>query len=145
MRRKVRRGSGMSRLPPLDPARASSLRRARATSISGRFGVRRRDGCTRGGSPGCLRYCGGHAASPSPSRSCCADSSSNASSEPAAASMPSWRSPSSANRCCIVTRVKSRGSQSVTSSQCSGAETRASSVGRTEYAAATVRSFAFWL
>ena len=39
-----------------------------------------RDGCTRGGSPGSF-YCGGHGASPSPSFSCRAESSSRPSSE----------------------------------------------------------------
>ena len=41
--------------------------------------------------------------------------------------------------------VKSAGSHSSISSHVSGAETRASGRGRTEYAAATVRSLAFWL
>ena len=50
-----------------------------------------------------------------------------------------------ANRAGIVASVKSPGSQASISSQASGAETRASGLGRTEYAAATVRSFAFWL
>ena len=45
----------------------------------------------------------------------------------------------------MVSMVNSSGRQSGTSSQASGAETRASGVGRTEYAEATVRSFAFWL
>src|SRR5439155_923117 len=36
------------------PASASSFRWARPISISGCFGVRRRDGCTRAGSPGCF-------------------------------------------------------------------------------------------
>ena len=39
-------------------------------------------GCTRRGSPRCLRKCGGQGASPSPSRSSRAASSSSASSEP---------------------------------------------------------------
>ena len=45
----------------------------------------------------------------------------------------------------IVASVKSAGSHASTSSHASGADTRASGFGRTEYAAATVRSFAFWL
>ena len=61
------------------------------------------------------------------------------------ASMPSCRSPNRANREGIVASVKSAGSHESTSSQFSGADTRASAVGRTEYAAAVVRSFAFWL
>ena len=40
---------------------------------------------------------------------------------------------------------KTSGSTSATSSHARGALTRASGVGRTEYAEATVRSFAFWL
>ena len=49
------------------------------------------------------------------------------------------------NRAGIVRTVKSAGSQAATSSHASGAETRASGRGRTEYAAQVVRSFAFWL
>ena len=45
----------------------------------------------------------------------------------------------------IVRSVKSSGRHSASSSHVSGAETRASGLGRTEYALATVRSFAFWL
>jgi hypothetical protein len=44
-----------------------------------------------------------------------------------------------------VASVKSSITACGTSSQRSGNETRASGVGRTEYADATVRSFAFWL
>ena len=54
-------------------------------------------------------------------------------------------SPSAANRAGIVSMVNSAGSQPGTSSQVSGADTRASGPGRTEYAEATVRSLAFWL
>jgi hypothetical protein len=58
----------------------------------------------------------------------------------------SWcRSPISAKRAGIVARVKSPGSHRSSSSQLSGADTVARGLGRTEYAAATVRSFAFWL
>jgi len=105
----------------------------------------RRDGCTRGGSPGCLRYCGGHGASPSPCGSCSADSSSSASSDSAASSIPSAASPRSAKRPVAFTSVNAAGSQSATSSQSSGIDTRASAVGRTDHAEATVRSLAFWL
>ena len=56
-----------------------------------------------------------------------------------------WTWPTAANRAGIVVSVKSLGSQSAISSQASGAETLASGFGRTEYAAAIVRSFAFWL
>jgi hypothetical protein len=59
--------------------------------------------------------------------------------------MPRCGSPRSANRAGIVCSVKSRGSQSGSSFQWSGAETVASGVGRTEYAPAMVRSRAFWL
>jgi bifunctional non-homologous end joining protein LigD len=54
-------------------------------------------------------------------------------------------SPSLANRAGIDATVKSASSASGTSDQVSGAETRASGTGRTEYADATVRSLAFWL
>ena len=50
-----------------------------------------------------------------------------------------------AKRSGIVRTVKSAGLQSATSSQASGAETRASGSGRTEYAEHVVRSLAFWL
>ena len=103
--------------------------------MSGCFGTRRARRLRRArGSPACFCSAAATARRPSPSRSCRADSSSSASSEPACASMPSWRSPIAANRAGIVTSVKSRGSQSSISSQSSGAETRASGVGRTEYA-----------
>ncbi len=62
-----------------------------------------------------------------------------------APAMPALRSPRSATRAGTVARVKSAGSTSAISSQSSGIETRASRVGRTEYAEATVRSLAFWL
>ncbi len=66
-------------------------------------------------------------------------------SDPAAASIPSDASPRSARRAGAVTSVKAAGSQSATSSHPSGIETRASRVGRTDQADATVRSLAFWL
>ena len=50
-----------------------------------------------------------------------------------------------AKRAGIDASVKSPGSAEPISSHVSGAETRASGVGRTEYAPATVRSLAFWL
>lgn len=59
--------------------------------------------------------------------------------------MPAIRSPSFAKRAGMVFSVKSPRSHTGTSSHVSGAETRPSGVGRTEYADATVRSFAFWL
>ena len=74
-----------------------------------------------------------------------ADSSSTPAIEHAWRSRSACRSPISAKREGIVSSVKSPGSQASTSSQASGADTRASGVGRTEYAAAIVRSFAFWL
>jgi len=49
------------------------------------------------------------------------------------------------NRAGIERNVKSAGSQTSSSSHVTGADTRASGTGRTEYALATVRSFAFWL
>ncbi len=107
--------------------------------------VRRFEGWTRVGSPGAFAYCGGHGASPNPASSCCAASSRSGSSEPTASSIPSPGSPMRANRSGTVSIVNRSASQSGTSSHRSGAETRASGVGRTEYAEATVRSFAFWL
>jgi hypothetical protein len=59
--------------------------------------------------------------------------------------MPSDASPLSAKRAGAVTSVNAAGSTSATSSHVSGIETRASGVGRTDHAEATVRSFAFWL
>ena len=50
-----------------------------------------------------------------------------------------------AKRSGIVFTVKSAGSQASSSAQVTGADTRASGLGRTEYAELTVRSFAFWL
>jgi hypothetical protein len=59
--------------------------------------------------------------------------------------MPAEASPRSARRRGAVTSVNAAGSQSATSSHASGIDTRASGVGRTDQAEATVRSFAFWL
>jgi hypothetical protein len=59
--------------------------------------------------------------------------------------MAAHGSPSLVYRSGTVSRVNAPGSQSGTSSQASGVDTRASRVGRTEYAEATVRSLAFWL
>lgn len=67
---------------------------------------------------------------------CLADSSSSASSEQGRSSITACRCPRAAKRAGIVASVKSPGSQSASSSHVSGAETRASGVGRTEYAAA---------
>ncbi len=50
-----------------------------------------------------------------------------------------------ANRSGTEARVNAAASTVATSSQARGVETRASAVGRTEYADATVRSLAFWL
>src|SRR5581483_4234729 len=57
--------------------------------------------------------------------------------------MPAIGSPTEAIRAVIVSSVNASGSTVATSSQRSGAETRASAVGRTEYADAIVRSRAF--
>ncbi len=59
--------------------------------------------------------------------------------------MPAHGSPTSANRAGTVSMVNASGRQSATSAQVRGVDTRASRVGRTEYAEATVRSLAFWL
>jgi len=80
-----------------------------------------------------------------PAAWCSAARARSASRVPAASSIPADGSPIAANRAGIVATVKAAGSQPCTSSQASGADTRASFVGRIEYAEATVRSFAFWL
>src|SRR3984957_628774 len=134
------------------PANAASLSGEFATTIKGIF-VRgaflaadlAREGATRGASPSILRKWGGHGASPRPAASSLAASSSSPSSEPASPFMAACGSPISANRLGIVSTVKSAGSQSGTSCQYRGAETRASGSGRTEYAEHVVRSLAFWL
>src|ERR1700690_2549319 len=139
------------------PASAASLLGELATTSNGIF-VRgaffaaglaavglAREGATRGASPSILRKCGGHGASPSPAASSFAASSSSPSSEPASPFMAACGSPISAKRPGIVSTVKSAGSQSGTSCQYRGAETRASGSGRTEYAEHVVRSLAFWL
>jgi hypothetical protein len=59
--------------------------------------------------------------------------------------MAACGSPISAKRFGTVSTVKSAGSQSGTSRQSSGVDTRASGNGRTEYAEQVVRSLAFWL
>jgi len=59
--------------------------------------------------------------------------------------MPAPGSPMAANRAGTVATVKASASQVGTSDQASGVDTRASGSGLTEYADATVRSFAFWL
>jgi len=58
--------------------------------------------------------------------------------------MSAVASPTAATLSRIVSSVKAAGSALGTSSQRSGAEARASGVGRIEYAAAIVRSRAFW-
>jgi hypothetical protein len=63
----------------------------------------------------------------------------------ALSSIPSAVSPRSANRAGAVASVNAAGSHAGTSSHVSGIDTRASGVGRTDHADATVRSFAFWL
>ena len=80
-----------------------------------------------------------------PAASCSFASSSRDSIDPAASSMPADWSPTSANRFGTVSIVNAAGSHPGTSSHASGVDTRASGVGLTEYADATVRSFAFWL
>jgi len=124
------------------PSRAASLLGELATTMSG---ILVRDGATRGASPSILRKCGGQGASASPAASSFAARSSRVWREPGAASMSAWGSPRAANRFGIVRTVKSAGSQSETSCQWSGVDTRASGRGRTEYAEQVVRSFAFWL
>jgi hypothetical protein len=59
--------------------------------------------------------------------------------------MPADASPRSTNRAGAVASVNAAESQPATSPQSSGIETRASGVGRTDHADATVRSLAFWL
>ena len=120
---------------------------ARAASLSGEFAITRsgifargfltnlaREGATRGASPSILRKCGGQGASPRPAASSLAASSSSLSIEPGSASIPACGSPNSAKRFGTVSTAKSAGSQSGTSCQWSGVDTRASGSGRTEYA-----------
>jgi hypothetical protein len=104
-----------------------------------------REGATRGPSPAAFWKCGGQGASPRPAASSRAASSSRGSSDPATRSISACGSPRSANRLGTVATVKSAASQSGTSAQPSGVDTRASGSGRTEYAAQVVRSLAFWL
>jgi hypothetical protein len=133
------------------PARAALLSDELATTIKGilirgGFGLDlAREGATLGPSDSILRKCGGHGASPRPSASSRAASSSSGSRDPGAPFIPAWGSPISVNRLGMVKIVNSAGSQSGTSLQRSGAETRASATGRTEYAEHVVRSLAFWL
>src|ERR1700733_1053898 len=89
-------------------------------------------GCTRLGSPFCLRKCGGQGASPSPSRSSRAASSSSPSRRPACSSMLAEGSPRSRSRAGTVVSVSSAGSTSATSFHSSGQDTRASGTARTE-------------
>src|SRR5215469_6573386 len=133
------------------PARAVLLSGELATTIKGIL-IRgclgldfAREGATLGASDSILRKCGGQGASPSPSASSRAASSSNGSRDPGASFTSECGLPTSANRLGMVEIVKSAGSQSGTSLQRSGADTRASGTGRTEYAEHVVRSFAFWL
>src|SRR5580658_1103081 len=133
------------------PASAACLSGEFATTTSGIFARGffaadlAREGATRGPSPSILRKCGGQGASPRPAASSLAASSSSFSSEPGEESISACGSPSSANRLGIESTVKSAGSQSGTSLQSRGVDTRASGSGRTEYAEHVVRSLAFWL
>src|SRR5438552_5507268 len=141
------------------PASAAALSGEFATTMSGiltrgffvvdfaaaDFADFAREGATLAASPSILRKCGGQGASPKPAASSLAASSKSFSSEPGSESMSACGSPISAKRFGTVNTVKSAGSQSGTSCQSSGVETRASGSGRTEYAEQVVRSFAFWL
>ena len=71
--------------------------------------------------------------------------SSSGSIDPGRSSIPAPGSPTSAYRAGTVSIVYRSGTQSGTSSQSSGVDTRASGVGRIEYADAVVWSLAFWL
>ena len=121
------------------------VRVVRGFCAAGLAALDAREGATREGSPSALRKWGGQGASPSAEASSLSASSSKVSSDPSALSISAWGSPLAAKRAGMVSTVKSAGSQSVTSCQWSGAETRASGTGRTEYAEHVVRSFAFWL
>src|SRR5205085_12072952 len=89
-------------------------------------------GCTRRGSPFCLRKCGGQGASPRPSRSSRAASSSSESRRYVRASMSAEGSPRSPRRTGTLCMLSSAGSTSATSSQSRGQDTRASATARTE-------------
>ena len=160
--------SGWRAFQRSSPASASSLRAARAISRSG-FVLRRRpvgDGCGRGrlGAPcrprrACAASraargaahppaCGSAAATarrPDPPPRGAPRARAGRPASPPTRRCPRSGSPRSAKSAGTVASVKSAGSTSASSSQASGIETRASGVGRTEYAEATVRSLAFWL
>ena len=138
------------RAPP--PCRASSRRRsaafvrAFAARLRGFFArTCARDGATRGASPSILRKCGGHGASPRPAASSRPQARAASPASPARRPCPRADRRSLRTAFGTVSTVKSAGSQSGTSSQSSGVDTRASGSGRTEYAEQVVRSFAFWL
>src|SRR6202035_1093722 len=95
---------------------------------------RARLGCTRGGSPLCLREGGGEGASPRPSRSSRAASSSRGSRLWRRSSMSAEGSPRSRRRVGTVSNRSSPGSTSGTSSHSRGHETSASGTALTEYA-----------
>jgi hypothetical protein len=59
--------------------------------------------------------------------------------------MPAWRSPILREARGHRAQREVLGPAGVQLLQVTGADTRASALGRTEYALATVRSFAFWL
>ena len=125
------------------PASAAALSGELATVINGIFtrgffiagffaADFAREGVTRAASPSVLRKCGGHGASAIPAASSLSASSSSFSSEPDDASISACGLPVFAKRSGTVKMVKSAGSQSGTSSQSRGVETRASGSGRTE-------------
>ena len=174
-RLEVRPHVGMPRLPPLEARRsASCLASLRARSRSSGFVVRRRpvgpaDLPGAGGGTSLLAVVGaagsgastaGRAAARPPASRTAAATARRRTPPPRAASdssssaferadrlvdpAPTDRR-SRANRSGTVAIVNAAGSQPGTSSHASGVDTRASGVGRTEYADATVRSFAFWL
>ncbi len=83
------------------------------------------------GSPSCLGYCGGQAASPKPPSSSARTRSIKLASDPAWASISALGSPLERSRAGTVSIRSSAGSTLATSSHVRGVDTRASGVGRT--------------
>ena len=127
--------SGCRAFQRSSPASASSLCARGRSRSSGRLGTRRRDGCTRGGSPGLLPV----VRRPRRVALTLALLARRQLEQAVERARDARRCPHAdrrraANRAGIVASVKSPGSHASTSSQASGADTRASGVGRTEYA-----------
>ena len=117
--------------PPSAAARAIDEERRAAR---GAGAPRRRDGCTRGGSSASSRSAAATARRPARRLAAAPTARAAARASRPRSSIPASASPTPAKRAGTVRSVKSPGSQAASSSQVTGAETRASGVGRTEYA-----------